>query len=49
MGPRVLFHWNPEEIGTVPGQSMGTAGSINIRLGFYPNMIEAVKADGEPE
>ncbi len=30
-------------------RDVGTAGSFDLRIGYYPNIMEAVKADGEPE
>ncbi len=47
--PRFSYIRNFYEIGTVPALSVGTEGSYNLRIGYYLNIVEAVKADGEPE
>ena len=36
-------------MGTVPALREGTTGSLNLTIGYYLNILEAVKADGEPE
>ena len=47
--PRFSYIRNFYEIGTVPALSVGTEGSYNLRIGYYLNIVEAVKVDGEPE
>jgi hypothetical protein len=49
VGSRFPNIWNLDEIGTFPALREGTAGSFNLRFGYYLNIEEAVKADGEPE
>ena len=47
--PQFTYVGNTDEIGAVLARSVGTEGSYNLRLGYYLNVVEAVKADGEPE
>ena len=49
VGSRVPNIWNPVDIGAVPALKEGTAGNFNLRFGYYLNIVEAVKADGEAE
>jgi hypothetical protein len=45
---RVPNIWNPVDIGAVRALREGTVGSFNLRIGYYLNTVEAVKADREP-
>lgn len=41
--------WNPVDNRDCPRIKGGDRGSFNLRIGYYLNTVEAVKADGEPE
>jgi hypothetical protein len=49
MDPRRLYLLEFPQNRDFAPQDVGTAGSFNLRIGYYPNIMEAVKADGEPE